>query len=139
MVRARWWLLLLLAVGTAGTTLHAQEINWQEAVARLARERTLAETCVALLKQYGNQASQARGSITYGEAKAEYDGVIAGLVVALARKGQPESLPDLQDRLQRRLRQTRRVLPQRAAAGSADGWREGPDRRLSQRSCEAAH
>ena len=39
--------------------------------------------------------------LTYGEAKAEYDGVIAGLVVALARKGQPESLPDLQDRLQR--------------------------------------
>ena len=78
-----------------------QEINWQEAVGRLARERTLAETCVALLKRYGDQANQARGSITYGEAKAEYDGVIAGLVVALARKGQPESLPDLQDRLQR--------------------------------------
>jgi hypothetical protein len=101
MKRAPWWLLLLLAVGTAGTALRAQEINWQEAVARLARERTLAETCVALLKQYGDQASQARGSITYGEAKAEYDGVIAGLVVALARKGQPESLPDLQNRLQR--------------------------------------
>src|ERR1700722_1318524 len=102
MKRAGWWLLVLLAaVGTAGTALRAQEINWQEAVARLARERTLAETCVALLKQYGDQPSQARGSITYGEAKAEYDGVIAGLVVALARKGQPGSLPDLQVHLQR--------------------------------------
>jgi hypothetical protein len=78
-----------------------QEINWQEAVARLARERTLAETCVALLKRYGDEATQARGSLIYSEAKAEYDGVIAGLVVALARNGQPESLPDLQDRLQR--------------------------------------
>jgi hypothetical protein len=76
-------------------------INWQEAVARLARERTLAETCVGLLRKYGDQASQARGSMLYGEAKAEYDGVIAGLVVALARKGKPESLPDLQERLQR--------------------------------------
>jgi hypothetical protein len=101
MARARWWLLLLLAVGTVGTALRAQEISWQEAVARLARERTMAETCVALLTQYGDQASQARGSITYGEAKAEYDGVIAGLVVALTRKGRPESLPDLQDRPQR--------------------------------------
>ena len=102
MMSARGWLLFVLAVTVAGTALHAQEIiGWQEAVARLARERTLAETCVTLLRKYGDQASQARGSRTYGEAKSEYDGVIAGLVVALARKGQPESLPDLQDRLQR--------------------------------------
>ena len=101
MVLARRWLLLLLAMAVVGTTVHAQEINWQEAVARLARERTLAETCVVLLKKYGDTAAKDRGSLAYGEAKAEYDGVIAGLVVALARKGQPESLPDLQARLQR--------------------------------------
>jgi hypothetical protein len=29
----------------------AQDIGWQEAVARLAQERTLAETCAALLKK----------------------------------------------------------------------------------------
>jgi hypothetical protein len=97
---ARWWLLLLLAVNVVGTPVHAQEINWQEAVARLARERTLAERCVALLKKYGDPAARDRGSFAYGEAKAEYDGVISGLVVALARKGQPETLPDLQARLQ---------------------------------------
>jgi hypothetical protein len=85
----------------AETPLHVREINWQEAVARLARERTLAETCVVLLKKHGDQATLARSSITYGEAKAEYDGLIAGLAVALARKAQPESLPDLQARLQR--------------------------------------
>jgi hypothetical protein len=67
----------------------------------LARERTLAETCVALLKKYGNDAARDRGSLAYSQAKAEYDGVIGGLVVALARKGQPESLPDLQAQLQR--------------------------------------
>jgi hypothetical protein len=100
MASARWWLLLLLAVNAAGTAAHAQEIDWQEAVARLARERTLAETCVALLRKYGDQAAQARGTLAYGDAKAEYDGVIGGLVVALARKGQPQSLPDLQARLQ---------------------------------------
>jgi hypothetical protein len=101
MVRTRCWLLLLVAVSTAGTALHAQEINWQEAVARLAQERTLAETCVGLLKKYGDAAAKDRGLLTYGEAKAEFDGIIAGLSVALARKGQPESLPDLQARLQR--------------------------------------
>jgi hypothetical protein len=101
MVPTRRWLLLLLAMGLVGTPLHAQEINWQEAVARLARERTLAETCVVLLKRYGDKAAQDRGSVAYGEAKAEYDAVVSGLVVALARKAQPESLPDLQVRLQR--------------------------------------
>lgn len=98
---ARRRLPILLALSVATTSLRAQEIDWQEAVARLARERTLAETCAGLLKKYGEKAKQARLSMTYNEARAEYDGVIAGLVVALARKGQPETLPDLQARLQR--------------------------------------
>jgi hypothetical protein len=101
MVHLRRQLLLLLILSTAGTPLHAQEVNWQEAVARLARERTLAETCVALLKKYGDAAARDRGSLAYGQAKAEYDGVIGGLTVALASKGQPGSLPDLQAQLQR--------------------------------------
>jgi hypothetical protein len=100
MVLGRLWL-TFLAVVVAGTPLCAQEINWQEAVARLARERTQAETCVGVLKKYGDPTAIDRGSLSYGEAKAEYDGVIAGLSVALARKAQPASLPDLQDRLQR--------------------------------------
>jgi hypothetical protein len=85
----------------AGTALHAQEINWQEAVARLARERTQAETCASVLKKYGNRTAKKRGALDYGEAKAEYDGIIAGLGVALAQKEQPTSLPDLQGRLRR--------------------------------------
>jgi hypothetical protein len=77
------------------------DITWQESVARLGREKTLAETYARLLKKYGDSAAIDRGSLTYGEAKAEYDGVIAGLNVVLARKQKPSSLPDLQDRLQR--------------------------------------
>jgi hypothetical protein len=99
--RVAWLLLLSLATGVATSPLYAQEVNWQEAVARLAQERTRAETCVVWLKKYGDAAAKDRGAFAYGEAKGEYDGVIAGLVVALARKGQPESLPDLQARLQR--------------------------------------
>src|ERR1700691_3927751 len=77
------------------------DISWQESVAQLARDRTTVESYARLLKKYGDDAAIDRGSITYGEAKAEYDGVIAGLNVALARNQKPGSLPDLQKRMQR--------------------------------------
>ena len=87
MVSGSWWLApTLLASVLVGTPLHAQDINWQEAVARLSRERTHAETCASVLKKYGDPAAKDRGSVDYGEAKAEYDGIIAGLSVALARR-----------------------------------------------------
>jgi hypothetical protein len=78
-------------------------VTWQEAVARLARERTVAETCAALLKRQGDAAVITRGALAYGEAKAEYDGIIAGLIVALARKAEPASLTDLEARMRRGL------------------------------------
>ena len=97
----RWLAPTFLAVVVAGTALHAQDINWQEAVARLAREQAQVEICASVLKKHGNPTAIERGSISYGETKAEYDGIIAGLIVALARKEQPASLSDLQARLQR--------------------------------------
>jgi hypothetical protein len=107
MVSGWWWLApTLFGVLVAGTAVHAQDINWQEAVARLARERTHAETCTSVLKRYGDRAAKDRGSVDYGEAKAEYDGIVAGLSVALARKEQPASLSDLQGRLQRGFEKT---------------------------------
>ena len=99
MARLRYWLPLLFAFALTGLPLHAQDINWQEAVARLARERTQAETCVVALKKYGNTATIDHGAVAYGEAKAEYDGIIAGLIVALAQSQTPASLPDLESRL----------------------------------------
>jgi hypothetical protein len=95
-----WWLLVLMVLCTAVGS-RAAEIGWQEAVARLAQERTLAETCAGLLKKYGDEGAKSRGALTYADAKAEYDAIIAGLDVALARKDRPTSLPDLQARLQR--------------------------------------
>jgi hypothetical protein len=80
---------------------HAEAIGWQEAVARLAAERTRAETCVRLLKTYGDEVALSRGDLNYGEAKAEVDAVIAGLVVALAKDEEPATLPDLETRLER--------------------------------------
>jgi len=79
----------------------AVEIDWQEAVARLAYERTKAETCVKELKKYGDKIAISRGEDAYNDAKAEYDAIVGGLTVALARKGEPSSLTDLEARLQR--------------------------------------
>ena len=95
------WLMALVVACSAAWAASAQDIGWQEAVARLAQERTLAETCVALLKKYGNAGAIDRGRLAYADAKAEYDAIIAGLDVALARNDQPASLPDLEARLRR--------------------------------------
>ena len=84
-----------------GAVPFAAEIGWQEAVARLAYERTKAETCVKELKKYGDKAAISRGEDAYDKARDEYNPIIAGLTVALARKGEPMSLPDLEARLQR--------------------------------------
>lgn len=79
-------------------------IDWQEAVARLTRERALAETWAAALHR--NRAKLPAAGIDqlatiYGEARAEFEGVISGLIVVLARGKQPASLPDLEARLTR--------------------------------------
>ncbi|MBP2291721.1 hypothetical protein [Azospirillum rugosum] len=74
---------------------------WQEAVARLAQERTQAETCAALIKARGDAPARDRAAMAYGAAKAEVDGVIAGLVAALAKNADPTSLRDLTPRLDR--------------------------------------
>jgi hypothetical protein len=100
MGRFRWSLAATLAVCTVSAAF-AQEIGWQEAVARLAYERTKAESCVKELKKYGDKAAVSRGEDAYNGAKAEYDAIVQGLTVAVAKKGEPASLPDLEARMQR--------------------------------------
>jgi hypothetical protein len=95
-----WALLALLPPMGAGIG-HAAEIGWPEAIARLAGERTKAETCVGLLKRYGTDAQITRSRLIYAEAKANSDAVIAGLVTALAQRSNPESLQSLDAKLAR--------------------------------------
>ena len=92
------WIFVLLIGPVPG---RAEYIGWQEAVARLAAERTRAGTCARLLKRHGDEATISRGELVYGNAKAEIDAVVAGLVVALAKDQEPSSLPDLEARLKR--------------------------------------
>ena len=77
------------------------ETTWADAVAQLAAARTKAETSVAILKKFGDSGGVAGGLLIYSDAKAEADAVIAGLIVALAAKGKPESLSSLQERVER--------------------------------------
>jgi hypothetical protein len=77
----------------------AEAISWPEAVGRLTEERTVAETCAALLKKWGNDAQRARGDLAYTTAKAGSDAVIAGLITALSTGDTPAGLPGLQAKL----------------------------------------
>lgn len=82
-------LLLLLAMPAAAE----EAVDWQAAVGRLAAERTRAETCVRIFKGLvgADAAARARGDLAYSAAKAEMDGVIARLAVAI---GQDEAVRD---------------------------------------------
>jgi hypothetical protein len=81
-------MLFLLAPALAQTNL-----GWPETIELLAQERTQAETCVATLKSSSDKAAVATGRLTYGAAKSQSDGVIAGLTVALVQGGVPDALP----------------------------------------------
>jgi hypothetical protein len=86
-------------VSAKGAVKMNSSITWPEAVAQLTSARTKAETCVALLKKYGNETQVSRGQLTYTNAKADADAVIAGLIVALSTGQQPASLSSLQAKL----------------------------------------
>ena len=81
-------MVFLLAPALAQTS-----VDWPETIDLLAQQRTQAETCVATLKSSSDKAAIATGRLTYGAAKSQSDGVIAGLPVALVQGGQPNALP----------------------------------------------
>jgi hypothetical protein len=75
MIRPR--ALLALFALTGPVIGQPAEISWPDAVSQIAGERAKAETCVALMKKYGDDAQKARGQIIYTNAKADFDAVIA--------------------------------------------------------------
>jgi hypothetical protein len=95
----RLGMFLALFVLTSSAASQPATISWPEAVAQLTGERAKAETCVALMKKYGDDAQIARGQLTYTTAKADSDAVIAGLITALSAGQAPVSLPSLQGKL----------------------------------------
>jgi hypothetical protein len=91
--------LLALLVLTGSAISQPATITWPEAVAQLAGERAKAETCVALMKRYGDEGQIVRSQLTYTSAKADSDAVIAGLITALSAGQAPASLSSLQAKL----------------------------------------
>jgi hypothetical protein len=65
----------------------------------LAGERSKAETCIALMKRYGSDAQIAHAQLTYTDAKADSDAVIAGLITVASSSQAPASLASLQAKL----------------------------------------
>src|ERR1700738_466723 len=94
------WTTLAPLLSMAPGISRAADIGWPEAVGRLAGARTRAETCAAVLKGYGDEQQISRGQLAYGEAKANFDAVIAELVTALTEGGNPKSLPSLETDLE---------------------------------------
>jgi hypothetical protein len=94
-----------LAVGADAwaQTPAPEAIGWPEAVARLAAERQRAVACAGLARALPGEAA-ALLAAAYSEAKAEADGVVAGLAVALTQgtgRGAPgAALPDRERRLE---------------------------------------
>jgi len=88
-----------LLVLTSSAVCQPATISWPEAVAQLAGQRAKAETCVSLVKKYGDDAQIARGQITYTTAKSDTDAVIAGLITALSAGQAPVTLANLQTKL----------------------------------------
>jgi hypothetical protein len=97
--RSSFIALLAVLVSTVFAIGQPATMTWPDAVAQLTSERTKAETCVALVKKYGADAQIARGQLTYTNAKADADAVIAGLITALSVGQQPASLSSLQAKL----------------------------------------
>jgi hypothetical protein len=91
--------LLALLLLTGSALSQPATISWPDAVAQLAGERAKAETCVALMKRYGDDSQIARAQLTYTSAKADSDAVIAGLIIVLSAGQAPESLSSLQAKL----------------------------------------
>ena len=87
-------LVLSVSIWIIPATLAAQAtLDWPEVIARLAKAKTQATTCVQVLKSNGDKSSVAKAQLTYGMAEAQMDGVIAGLTIALVQGGNPDSLP----------------------------------------------
>jgi hypothetical protein len=82
-------------------TTQAAELTWPDAVAEVAKWRTIAATCVRSFKQYGKEPDMAAGRLAYAQAKSDSDAVIAGLMIALSEGGKPASLSDLHARVEK--------------------------------------
>jgi hypothetical protein len=119
-------MLMVLLLGPA--VVQAQPMRWPEAVGALAAERTRAETCTRLLKRHAGTGTAALrgGELVYEKARADMDGIIAGLIVVLAQRGTPRDLADLQAQLTRGVQAREALCREAIALSPADPGTRNP-------------
>jgi hypothetical protein len=115
--------LLAVTVFAAAPALAQTSLGWPETIDLLAQERTQAETCVETLKSTSDNAAIVMGRLTYGAAKSQSDGVIAGLTVALVQGGEPDALPTILTSLKKAGAGLQEVCSAALTAASAAGNR----------------
>ena len=101
-MRRALWLVALVVGCSAAWAVSAQDIGWQEAVARLAQERTLAETCAGAAEEIWRQP--ARSIAASWPMPRPRPSMTPSSPASMSRwraSDQPASLPDLEARLQR--------------------------------------
>jgi hypothetical protein len=107
----------------------AGEADWPEAVDRLAREKTLAESCAAILKTFADGAPMARvqGERLYARARADVDGLVRLFIADLASERPLAESPELRHRLEAVVAQ-RRALCRHVDAAVGATLRAQPGR-----------
>jgi hypothetical protein len=109
---------VVFAVAPAGAQT---SLGWPDMVALLAQQRSQAEACVQTLKSIRDSAALATDRLTYGVAKSQSDGVIAGLTVALVQGGEPNALPTAQASLRKAGEGLQEICDAALTAASAAG------------------
>jgi hypothetical protein len=115
---------LLVVVAPTGSGA-ATDMGWPQTIELLAQERTQAQACVELLKSSGDKAAILNGRIAYDAARAQTDGVIAGLTTILAEGGKPESLPMVQADLEKAGSELQQICDAAVKTASASGGTKG--------------
>jgi hypothetical protein len=123
-MRKRLTALLALAVLASGSPAFA--LGWPDAIQALAKEKSKAAACVALLKSAGDKKAIAEGQFVYIDAKATSDGVIAGLKTLVAERGKPGDLSKLAESLDTSAAGLQKVCDAARSAAEAAAGAKGP-------------
>jgi len=104
----KWTVVLAIVLGlnlvlaSLSPVGESQANTLAEAMAYLKKEQSLSESYAGLLKGVGKPdvATYARGIQRYAEAKAEFDGLLEQLLVALRQREPPDTSPAFQQKLE---------------------------------------
>lgn len=110
----RWLIAAICMLAPITATCDEQPVNWRVAVSTLAGERTRAEACASDLKLHGEPAEVRSGALEYEYARADFNELIVGLIIALDEDAEPGNLKalqkDMQQSFDKRLAFCKRVL-----------------------------